>query len=112
VWDRALETKLKNKREEVKGIDRANLTMNNNNMMGGGHRTVDNALVPTGNYQYFKGNRTPAPTLDTSKHYVLVVEDNCMITMVLEMSLKMMGFTAVLAENGKIGVEKFTQHMQ
>jgi hypothetical protein len=30
-----------------------------------------------------------------------------MITMILEVTLQNMGVTAVIAENGKIGVEKF-----
>jgi CheY-like chemotaxis protein len=51
-------------------------------------------------------------TIDTSKRYILVVEDNCMITMILQVTLENMGVTAVIAENGKIGVEKFLNYVQ
>lgn len=50
--------------------------------------------------------------IDTSKRYILVVEDNCMITMILQVTLENMGVTAVIAENGKIGVEKFLNYVQ
>lgn len=52
------------------------------------------------------------PALDTTKRYILVVEDNCMITMILQVTLEKMGVTAVIAENGKIGIEKFLNFMQ
>lgn len=50
--------------------------------------------------------------IDTSKRYILVVEDNCMITMILQVTLENMGVTAVIAENGKIGIEKFLNYVQ
>lgn len=53
-----------------------------------------------------------APTIDVSKRYVLVVEDNNMISQILEITLKEMGYHAILAENGKIAVEKFTNFMK
>ena len=46
-------------------------------------------------------------TLDCSKKYVLVVEDNTMISMILEQTLQTMGYTAIVAENGRIAIEKF-----
>ena len=39
--------------------------------------------------------------------YVLVVEDNTMISMILEQTLQTMGYTAIVAENGRIAIEKF-----
>ncbi len=51
-------------------------------------------------------------TIDTTKRYILVVEDNCMITMILQVTLEQMGVTAIIAEDGKIGVEKFKNFMQ
>jgi two-component system, sensor histidine kinase len=50
--------------------------------------------------------------INTSKRYILVVEDNCMITMILQVTLENMGVTAVIAENGKIGIEKFLNYVQ
>jgi DNA-binding response OmpR family regulator len=43
---------------------------------------------------------------------VLVVDDNAMISTLLETLLKEMGFVAITAENGKIAVEKFTAFMK
>ena len=51
-------------------------------------------------------------TIDITKKYVLVVEDNTMISMILEQTLQTMGYTAIVAENGKIATEKFTSFMQ
>ena len=42
----------------------------------------------------------PVCTIDTSKRYVLVVEDNTMISMILEELLKKLNYQAILAENG------------
>ena len=53
-----------------------------------------------------------APTIDKTKHYVLVVEDNKMISMILEETLKTLGFAAIVAENGRIAVEKFSLFMK
>ena len=50
-------------------------------------------------------------SVDSTKRYVLVVEDNRMISMILDETLKIMGFVAVVAENGKIAVEKFNEFM-
>jgi CheY-like chemotaxis protein len=49
--------------------------------------------------------------VDVKKRYVLVVEDNRMISLILDESLKKLGLVAIIAENGKIGVEKFTEFM-
>ena len=46
--------------------------------------------------------------IDTSKRYVLVVEDNKMISEILVETLRSMGMEAVVAENGKIAVDKFS----
>jgi CheY-like chemotaxis protein len=39
-------------------------------------------------------------TIDTSKRYVLVVEDNTMISMILEELLKKLNYQAILAGDG------------
>jgi hypothetical protein len=109
VWDHKEESKMKQKREESKGIESANVSLGWGVPAPGGPHHVQNPLVPAGNYQYFRNN---VPTLDTTKRYILVVEDNCMITMILQVTLEKMGVTAVIAENGKIGIEKFLNFMQ
>ena len=54
-----------------------------------------------------------APTiLDTSKRYVLVAEDNQMIQFATEQILKMLGYTPIIADNGKIAVEKFNSFLK
>jgi DNA-binding response OmpR family regulator len=53
-----------------------------------------------------------ACTIDTSKRYVLVVEDNTMISMILEELLKKLNYQAILAENGQKGVDKFTKYIK
>ena len=45
--------------------------------------------------------------IDPAKRYVLVVEDNIRISMILDEQLKLLGYTAILADNGKIAVDKF-----
>lgn len=40
-----------------------------------------------------------------------MVDDNKMISMILDESLKQMGLVAIVAENGRIAVEKFTEFM-
>ena len=53
--------------------------------------------------------RGGAPTIiDESKKYVLVVEDNIMISEAVVKVLTGMEIVVIVAENGKIGVEKFT----
>ena len=47
-------------------------------------------------------------SIDTTKSYVMVVEDNKMIREILEQQLKMFGKEAVVAEDGRVAVEKFT----
>jgi CheY-like chemotaxis protein len=54
----------------------------------------------------------PVCSIDTSKRYVLVVEDNTMISMILEELLKKLEYQAILAENGQLGVEKFTKFIK
>jgi len=61
--------------------------------------------VTAGNFQYFRNGTI----VDSKKRYVLVVEDNRMISMILDESLRIMNLVAIVAENGKIGVEKFTE---
>jgi CheY-like chemotaxis protein len=51
-------------------------------------------------------------TIDNSKRYVLVVEDNAMISMILVDLLKSMNIVAIVADNGRIAVEKFTSFMK
>jgi len=60
-----------------------------------------------GNFHHFRGGTI----VDSSKRYVLVVDDNKMISMILDESLKQMGLVAIVAENGRIAVEKFTEFM-
>ena len=43
---------------------------------------------------------------------MLVVEDNPMISEILELSLDTMGITSVVAINGRVAVEKFNEFMQ
>lgn len=43
-------------------------------------------------------------SIDSTKRYVLVVEDNRMISMILDETLRIMGYVAIVAENGKISV--------
>ena len=54
-----------------------------------------------------------APTiLDTSKRYVLVAEDNQMIQFATESILKLLGYSPIIADNGKIDVEKFKSFLK
>jgi DNA topoisomerase VI subunit A len=46
-------------------------------------------------------------TLNCSNKYVLVVEVDTMISMIREQTLQTMGYTAIVAENGRIAIEKF-----
>ena len=50
--------------------------------------------------------------IDNSKRYLLVVEDNAMISLILVETLKTMGIVAIVAENGRIAVEKFTSFLK
>jgi two-component system, sensor histidine kinase and response regulator len=50
--------------------------------------------------------------IEKTMKYVLVVEDNKMISMILEETLQTMGFKGVIAENGRIAVDKFTEFLQ
>ena len=109
LWDHKEESKLKQKREESKGLESANVSQGWGVSAAGGPHQVQNPLVPANNYQYFQNN---TKTIDTTKRYILVVEDNCMITMILQVTLENMGVKAVIAENGKIGVEKFLSYVQ
>jgi CheY-like chemotaxis protein len=58
------------------------------------------------------GSGTMYSIIDTTKRYVLVVEDNKMISEILEMILKHLGYEGVVAENGRIAVEKFTNFLR
>ena len=49
--------------------------------------------------------------IDPSKRYVLVVEDSSMISEILEQTLLTMGISSVIAQNGRIAVERFTEFM-
>lgn len=49
--------------------------------------------------------------IDPMKRYVLVVEDNKMISTILEQLLSTMGITSVVAENGRIATEKFNEFL-
>lgn len=51
-------------------------------------------------------------TIDINKKYVLVVEDNCMISLILDQTLQSMGYHAIVAENGRIAVDKFTNFLK
>jgi len=51
-------------------------------------------------------------SIDMNKRYVLVVEDSKMIIEVLVETLKSMDRVAVVAENGRIALEKFTSFMR
>lgn len=51
-------------------------------------------------------------SIDTSKRYVLVVEDNNMISEILVETLKTFNLEAIVAENGRVAVEKFTHFMR
>jgi response regulator RpfG family c-di-GMP phosphodiesterase len=51
-------------------------------------------------------------TIDVSKRYVLVVEDNNMISEILVHTMKELGYEAVTAHNGRIAVEKFNCFMR
>ena len=75
-----------------KELEQANIAAAQSNAGGNGS-----------NGRAFAGVRT----LDCSKKYVLVVEDNTMISMILEQTLQTMGYTAIVAENGRIAIEKF-----
>lgn len=49
------------------------------------------------------------PTMvDETKKYVLLVEDNPMISETVVKVLQTMDIVVIVAENGKIGVDKFT----
>jgi len=49
--------------------------------------------------------------IDPTKRYVLVVEDSSMISEILEQTLLTMGMSSVIAMNGRIAVERFTEFM-
>ena len=49
--------------------------------------------------------------IDPTKRYVLVVEDSSMISEILEQTLLTMGISSVIAHNGRIAVERFTEFM-
>lgn len=49
---------------------------------------------------------------DDSLKYVLIAEDNLMVSMILEELLKTMNYTPIVAVNGRIAVEKFTSFMK
>ncbi|TNV87760.1 hypothetical protein FGO68_gene5455 [Halteria grandinella] len=53
-----------------------------------------------------------APTIDTNKRYVLVVEDNNMICEILIHTFRELGYEAITADNGKVAVDKFTGFMR
>jgi len=80
----------------------ANVTNGGNTVLHG--QPMGNTLVTGGNFQYFRNGII----VDSKKRYVLVVEDNRMISMILDESLRSMNLEAIIAENGKVGVEKFT----
>jgi hypothetical protein len=103
TWDHALERRMKKRREEELEMECANVT-------NGGHTTlhgqpVGNTLVTAGNFHYFRNGTI----VDSKKRYVLVVEDNRMISMILDESLRAMNLVAIIAENGKVGVDKFAE---
>lgn len=56
--------------------------------------------LPISERNHNSNNLMSACTIDTSKRYVLVVEDNTMISMILEELLKKLNYQAILAENG------------
>lgn len=51
-------------------------------------------------------------TIEQGKKYVLVAEDNKMIYQILEETLETMGYKAIVAENGSIAAEKFSEFIQ
>lgn len=59
-----------------------------------------------------KGGSGGSGIIDTSKRYVLVVEDNLMIAEILVEILNTKGIEAIVAENGRIAVDKFTQFLR
>ncbi len=93
VWDRSLAEKLEKDRNESE------------------HANIAAAQTASGTANLSKKVTGPR-TIDITKKYVLVVEDNTMISMILEQTLQTMGYTAIVAENGKIATEKFTSFMQ
>ena len=66
---------------------------------------MGNTLVTVGNHQYFRNGTI----VDSKKRYALVVDDNKMITNILDESLKIFGIVAIIADNGKVAVEKFSE---
>jgi len=84
-----------------------NCIMISNAANNGVHTVASNLLGAGGTFVIIRGGTS----VDSTKRYVLVVEDNRMISMILDETLKMMGFVAVVAENGKIAVEKFNEFM-
>jgi response regulator RpfG family c-di-GMP phosphodiesterase len=70
-------------------------------------RLLNGASSGNGNSVFY----TLGPVIDTTKRYVLVVEDNKMMYEVLVAQLKTMGVEAVVAENGKVAIEKFQLYM-
>lgn len=53
-----------------------------------------------------------APTIVENKSYVLIVEDNQMVSMTIQEMLKIFECVGIVAENGRIGVEKFTSFLK
>eukprot|EP00347_Sterkiella_histriomuscorum_P018326 403345932 len=70
-------------------------------------------LIPGSGQQlpYGLGNRQATYRDDTLK-YVLIAEDNIMISMCLQELLKQMDYTPIEAKDGKIAVEKFASFMK
>ena len=50
--------------------------------------------------------------IDNSKRYVLVVEDSAMMSEIIVEFLKSMSIVAIVAEDGRIAVDKFTGFMK
>jgi|LauGreDrversion4_2_1035121.scaffolds.fasta_scaffold72980_1 hypothetical protein len=71
-------------------------------------RILPNGMTTFGRGDSGVGFRSNPSMIDTSKRYVLVVEDNKMNSDILVEMLSYMNMESIVAVNGKIAVEKFT----
>jgi len=92
-WDRQVIADMKKQREEEQLLKRH---LRDHVKQGKGFDTAQGSLT----------------MVDQTQRYVLVAEDNQMISFLLQETLKTMSYVAVIADNGRIAVEKFTSFLK
>jgi hypothetical protein len=76
---------------------------------GAGAAGGNNVLsVPSGSNK--PAGHKPASTIDTSKHYVMIVEDNKFSLSWVTTLLNQMKVESIIAENGKEAVQMFNKY--